>query len=159
MQWRLFFWLSGLICAMAARLIAVSEVRNGQLGESSGLSRKFDPNDPCTYSTVRKYKCSLHGDQSAGPPVQKCEKTEQLLRKCPGRSVFVLSSILTISPESSVGDPHSEFMWSTCTTMWFDIFNMKVLHRLLLWTYKIIRCSRGWRKDAWEDCGYSNPIA
>jgi len=77
---------------MAARLIAVSEVRNGQLGESSGLSRKFDPNDPCTYSTVRKYKCSLHGDQSAGPPVQKCEKTEQLLRKCPGRPVEVVES-------------------------------------------------------------------
>lgn len=55
-------------------------------GESSGFARKLDPNDPCTYSTIRKYKCSLHGDSSSGAPVQKCERTEQLLRKCPGRS-------------------------------------------------------------------------
>lgn len=103
MQRRLFFWLSGLIFAMAVRLIAVSEGMNGQQSEGSGLSRKFDPNDPCTYSTVRKYKCSLHGDQSVGPPVQKCERTEQLLRKCPGRSVFVLYSILTICLRQVLG--------------------------------------------------------
>lgn len=59
----------------------VSEERNGELskGDGSGFSRKFDPNDPCTYSTIRKYKCFLDNGE------QKCERTEQLLRRCPGR--------------------------------------------------------------------------
>lgn len=61
-------------------------------GESIGFSRKFDPNDPCTYSTIRKYKCFLEGNDSSGNAVQKCERTEQLLRRCPGRPVEVVKS-------------------------------------------------------------------
>jgi len=68
--------------------MAVSEERNGELlkGDGSGFSRKFDPNDPCTYSTIRKYKCFLDNGE------QKCERTEQLLRRCPGRPVEMVES-------------------------------------------------------------------
>lgn len=43
---------------------------------------------------------------------------------CPPFSPFLLSQVLRIHIHV--------FMWSTCTTMWVDIFNMKVLHRLLI---------------------------
>lgn len=83
---------------MDVRVRPLSEEGKGEFwkgsgnGESSGVSRKFDPNDPCTYSTIRKYKCFLDGNDSSGSPVQKCERTEQLLRRCPGRPVEVVES-------------------------------------------------------------------
>jgi hypothetical protein len=59
---------------------------------SGGFSHKFDPNDPCTYSTVRKYKCFLDASDASAAPVNKCQRTQQLLRRCPGRPVEVVES-------------------------------------------------------------------
>lgn len=48
----------------------------------------------CRYTTVRKYHCSTHRDADADAPVQKCEKTVQVLKHCVGRCVRVLVLVL-----------------------------------------------------------------
>jgi hypothetical protein len=48
---------------------------------------KFDSSDPCTYSTMRKYSCSMSAGSDSSEPVQRCHRIEQLLKKCPGRLV------------------------------------------------------------------------
>jgi hypothetical protein len=111
---------------MDVRVRPLSEEGKGEFwkgsgnGESSGVSRKFDPNDPCTYSTIRKYKCFLDGNDSSGSPVQKCERTEQLLRRCPGRSDSCRAS------ESSLS---SAFRFETIGTVPSCEFSMSLFLR------------------------------
>lgn len=66
---------------MDIRLSVVSEDMKKDLskGYSSGSARKFDPNAPCTYNTIKKYKDFFKNGE------QKCEWTEQLLQRCLGR--------------------------------------------------------------------------
>ncbi|CAM6109985.1 unnamed protein product [Calypogeia fissa] len=54
----------------------------------------------CMYTTLRKTICSLEKDDS-GKPVQKCEKTEQLLRKCAGRPAEVVDFKLEATEEDA----------------------------------------------------------
>ncbi|CAK9194432.1 unnamed protein product [Sphagnum troendelagicum] len=53
---------------------------------------KFDSSDPCTYSTMRKYSCSMSAGSDSSEPVQRCHRIEQLLKKCPGRPVEIVES-------------------------------------------------------------------
>lgn len=57
---------------MDVRLSRMSDGSEGDLwegfgnGESIGFLRKFDLNDFCIYSIIRKYKCFLEGNDFLG---------------------------------------------------------------------------------------------
>ncbi|KAL3701048.1 hypothetical protein R1sor_019070 [Riccia sorocarpa] len=55
------------------------------------LDRSRDRSDGCHYKTLFSSVCSLDKDE-AGKPVRVCEKTERLLKLCPGRPEELVES-------------------------------------------------------------------
>eukprot|EP00246_Nothoceros_aenigmaticus_P006155 TRINITY_DN18933_c0_g1_i1.p1 TRINITY_DN18933_c0_g1~~TRINITY_DN18933_c0_g1_i1.p1 ORF type:complete len:207 (-),score=36.23 TRINITY_DN18933_c0_g1_i1:327-863(-) len=63
-------------------------------------------NDNCRYTTIRRYHCATHRESDAEAPVQKCEKTVQVLRQCADRPAEVVES----KTEYTEGDVPSEML-------------------------------------------------
>ncbi|BBN06741.1 hypothetical protein MPTK1_3g23530 [Marchantia polymorpha subsp. ruderalis] len=80
----------------AGRCVKMGVGSEADLGVESSVRRAIDRsrrdrNDGCYYSTLFNSVCSLDKNE-AGKPVQICEKTEKLLRRCAGRPQEVVES-------------------------------------------------------------------
>ncbi|KAJ7532387.1 hypothetical protein O6H91_13G001700 [Diphasiastrum complanatum] len=90
----------------------MSEGLRGLFSGGQGTERSYDHDralaadrgDGCSYTKIRRSKCATEQNPQTGKLVKKCEKTEELLRRCAGRPLEIIESKTEFTEEDVSSD-------------------------------------------------------